>query len=113
MSADMRLIIVSGLSGSGKTVALHVLEDLGYYCVDNMPAALLKAVIEEVTTGSGGCQPDGAKEKVYTSRLTLDEDSQLQVASAMQIKTHNASAVLPTMSASTSFRRQTSQGIGG
>ena len=47
----MRLIIVSGLSGSGKSVALHVLEDLGYYCVDNMPAALLKAVVEEVTSG--------------------------------------------------------------
>ena len=47
----MRLIIVSGLSGSGKSVALHVLEDLGYYCVDNMPAALLKSVIEEVTSG--------------------------------------------------------------
>ncbi len=48
----MRLIIVSGLSGSGKTVALHVLEDIGYYCIDNMPAALLKTVIEEVTSGS-------------------------------------------------------------
>ena len=47
----MRLIIVSGLSGSGKSVALHVLEDLGYYCIDNMPAALLKAVVEEVTSG--------------------------------------------------------------
>lgn len=46
----MRLIIVSGLSGSGKSVALHVLEDLGYYCIDNMPAALLKSVVEEVTT---------------------------------------------------------------
>jgi len=45
----MRLIIVSGLSGSGKSVALHALEDLGYYCIDNMPAALLKSVIEEVT----------------------------------------------------------------
>jgi len=48
----MRLIIVSGLSGSGKTVALHVLEDLGYYCIDNIPAALLKSVVEEVTSGS-------------------------------------------------------------
>ena len=46
----MRLIIVSGLSGSGKSVALHVLEDIGYYCVDNMPAALLTAVIDEVTS---------------------------------------------------------------
>lgn len=46
----MRLIIVSGLSGSGKSIALHILEDLGYYCVDNMPAALLKSVIEEFTS---------------------------------------------------------------
>ncbi|MCH8059838.1 MAG: RNase adapter RapZ [Proteobacteria bacterium] len=48
----MRLIIVSGLSGSGKTVALHVLEDLGYYCIDNMPAALLKSAVAEVTSSS-------------------------------------------------------------
>ena len=34
----MRLVIVSGLSGSGKSVALHMLEDLDYYCVDNIPA---------------------------------------------------------------------------
>ena len=47
----MRLIVVSGLSGSGKSVALRVLEDLGYYCVDNMPAALLKSVVDEVTGG--------------------------------------------------------------
>jgi len=47
----MRLIIVSGLSGSGKSVALHVLEDLGYYCIDNMPAALLQSVIDEVRAG--------------------------------------------------------------
>jgi UPF0042 nucleotide-binding protein len=41
----MRLILVSGLSGSGKSVALHMLEDLDYYCVDNIPAALLKAFV--------------------------------------------------------------------
>ena len=49
MSGEMRLIIVSGLSGSGKSVALHVLEDLGYYCIDNLPAALLKSLLDEVT----------------------------------------------------------------
>ena len=32
------LIVVSGMSGSGKSVALRTLEDLGYYCVDNLPA---------------------------------------------------------------------------
>ena len=50
----MRLIVVSGLSGSGKSVALHVLEDLGYYCIDNMPAALLRSVIDEVRSGDEG-----------------------------------------------------------
>jgi UPF0042 nucleotide-binding protein len=41
----MRLIFVSGLSGSGKSVALHMLEDLDFYCIDNLPAALLKQFI--------------------------------------------------------------------
>ena len=41
----MRIIILSGLSGSGKSVALHMLEDLGFYCIDNIPAALLKPFV--------------------------------------------------------------------
>jgi len=44
----MRLIIVSGLSGSGKSVALHLLEDAGFYCIDNLPAALLDSVISQI-----------------------------------------------------------------
>jgi UPF0042 nucleotide-binding protein len=42
----MQLILVSGLSGSGKTIALNVLEDGGYYCVDNLPAKLLLEVVD-------------------------------------------------------------------
>ncbi|HSH28805.1 MAG TPA: RNase adapter RapZ [Thiohalobacter sp.] len=45
----MKLIIVSGLSGSGKSVALSTLEDLGYYCVDNLPLALLEPLARELT----------------------------------------------------------------
>ncbi|MBI2311802.1 MAG: RNase adapter RapZ [Betaproteobacteria bacterium] len=41
---DVQLILVSGLSGSGKSIALNVLEDAGYYCVDNLPALLLPQV---------------------------------------------------------------------
>jgi UPF0042 nucleotide-binding protein len=44
----MRLIIVTGLSGSGKTIALHTLEDLGYNCIDNLPMYMLKALSEEL-----------------------------------------------------------------
>ncbi|MDX1625929.1 MAG: RNase adapter RapZ [Wenzhouxiangellaceae bacterium] len=49
MSTDPeRLLLISGLSGSGKSVALNALEDRGFYCVDNLPAALLPALAEQV-----------------------------------------------------------------
>ncbi len=44
----MKLVIVSGTSGAGKSVALRVLEDLGYYCVDNLPLPLLQALLESL-----------------------------------------------------------------
>ena len=45
----MRLIVVSGLSGSGKSVALHMLEDLGFFCIDNIPIKLLEAFVDQTT----------------------------------------------------------------
>lgn len=42
----MKLVIVSGLSGSGKTIALHTLEDADYFCVDNLPIGLLSDFVE-------------------------------------------------------------------
>lgn len=42
----MQIIIVSGLSGAGKSTALKILEDSGYYCVDNLPTALLEQLIQ-------------------------------------------------------------------
>jgi UPF0042 nucleotide-binding protein len=53
----MRLIIVSGLSGSGKSVALHLLEDIDFYCVDNIPAALLKPFISHTIRGTDDIYP--------------------------------------------------------
>jgi RNase adapter protein RapZ len=44
----MRVILVTGMSGSGKSIALNVLEDIGYYCVDNLPANLLVQVVESL-----------------------------------------------------------------
>jgi UPF0042 nucleotide-binding protein len=60
MSADgfPLLIIVSGMSGSGKSVALKTLEDLGFYCVDNLPAELLPSFVRSVAGD------DGAPEKL-------------------------------------------------
>ena len=48
-SPRLKLVIVSGRSGSGKSTALHVLEDLGYYCIDNLPAGLLPELIDTVS----------------------------------------------------------------
>ena len=47
MEDNMRLIIISGRSGSGKSAALHVLEDQGFYCIDNLPLGLLPALTEQ------------------------------------------------------------------
>lgn len=49
MSRDLRrLIVVTGLSGAGKTVVLNALEDLGYYCIDNLPIGLWPALAREI-----------------------------------------------------------------
>ncbi len=50
----MRLIIVSGLSGSGKSIALNMLEDLGWFCTDNIPAGLLNTFISHAVQRPGG-----------------------------------------------------------
>ena len=52
------LVIVSGMSGSGKSVALNTFEDLGYYCVDNLPAELLPEFVRRILAG------DNAPEKI-------------------------------------------------
>ncbi|MEO6321994.1 MAG: RNase adapter RapZ, partial [Polaromonas sp.] len=41
----MEIILITGMSGSGKSVALHALEDTGYYCVDNLPPELLSSFV--------------------------------------------------------------------
>lgn len=60
----MRLVIVSGLSGSGKSVALNMLEDLGWFCTDNIPAGLINAFISHAVQ-----RPKGPYDK---SALGLD-----------------------------------------
>lgn len=42
----MKIVLISGLSGSGKSIALRQLEDLGYYCIDNLPVELLPSVVQ-------------------------------------------------------------------
>lgn len=52
-SRGPRILIVSGLSGSGKTVALRAVEDAGFYCVDNIPVSLISSLIGKILRQSG------------------------------------------------------------
>jgi len=77
----VRLIFLSGLSGSGKSVALHMLEDLDFYCIDNIPAALLRSFISHtVRSGSPvyqrtaiGIDARNPDEEIATVPTLLDE----------------------------------------
>jgi RNase adapter protein RapZ len=46
VSATLDVVLITGISGSGKSVALHALEDAGYFCVDNLPPELLRGFLE-------------------------------------------------------------------
>jgi UPF0042 nucleotide-binding protein len=47
----LHIVVVTGMSGAGRTSALRVLEDLGFFCVDNLPPKLAPAVVKEITAG--------------------------------------------------------------
>jgi len=56
----MRLFIVSGTSGAGKSIALHALEDAGFYCIDNLPLGLLPAFSQEMLEAPGHAYENAA-----------------------------------------------------
>ena len=49
----MKLVIVTGMSGAGKTVALKMMEDMGYYCVDNLPIPLMEKFARLILDSQG------------------------------------------------------------
>ena len=66
----MRIVIISGRSGSGKSTALHVMEDAGFYCIDNLPAALLPYLIQNMTDSFE--QPEGIAVSI-DARNTIED----------------------------------------
>ncbi len=57
VSGKRRVLIITGLSGAGKSNALQAFEDAGYFCIDNLPPRMIPAVMETTAQGNGG--PDG------------------------------------------------------
>lgn len=87
----MKLIIVSGQSGSGKSIALRVLEDLGYYCVDNLPVKLLPQLLQTLNAKT---------EKVAVSidvrNLPVDKNELNQIIAELRTTTALTSLFLDT-----------------
>jgi UPF0042 nucleotide-binding protein len=69
MEDEIRLVIISGRSGSGKSAALNILEDLGFYCIDNLPLGLLPALAEQQQSSSP------AKDNTSLQKLAISIDA--------------------------------------
>ncbi len=77
----MNLVIISGLSGSGKSIALHTLEDMDYYCIDNLPVGLLEAFsnefskphLKQITRVAAGIDARNHSEQISHSPVIIDE----------------------------------------
>lgn len=50
--SEIRLVVVTGISGSGKSIALDMLEDMDFYCIDNLPSGLVKLFLEQAERGA-------------------------------------------------------------
>ncbi len=69
LSSSASFIILTGLSGAGKSQAIRALEDLGYFCVDNLPVSLLQAFADGVESGGGATQPSAVVADVRDPRF--------------------------------------------
>ncbi len=75
-SQSPHAVIITGLSGSGKSTAVNALEDCGFFCIDNLPVPLLPKVLELATSGSGGV--DSLAFVIDTrERMFLDDAEQM------------------------------------
>ncbi|MCW8826002.1 MAG: RNase adapter RapZ [Gammaproteobacteria bacterium] len=71
----MELFIISGTSGAGKSIALHALEDLNFYCIDNLPVALLTAFVDEIISANRDeSTPNYKRAAVGIDARNLNED---------------------------------------
>ena len=70
----MKILILTGMSGAGKSTAFKMLEDIGYYCVDNLPVQLLKSFIDLSDNGTGDQQKVAVGLDVRNDSLELLQD---------------------------------------
>ncbi len=81
----MELLIVSGLSGAGKSVAMNALEDIGYFCIDNIPAALLSRFVEFAVAGETMLEKVAIAMDIRGARTSKEIEEALDTLAAQQI----------------------------
>lgn len=86
----MEFVIISGMSGAGKTSALHVLEDIGYYCVDNIPSSLLQTLYNLCRSSSD----EGMKRVAVVVDVRGNENYKQMAAEIEEFKNENAGTKL-------------------
>ena len=75
----MKLIIVTGMSGSGKSTAMRVLEDIGYYCIDNLPPFLISKILDLCDQSSGTLDRVAVAMDIRTGELFSEIDEALHI----------------------------------
>jgi RNase adaptor protein for sRNA GlmZ degradation len=75
----MKLVLVTGMSGAGKSVALNTLEDAGFEAIDNLPLALLSTVVASGKTSRGYTQPRFFHSAFHGSHHTAKTAGQYRV----------------------------------
>lgn len=80
----MVLMIVSGRSGSGKSVALRALEDMGFYCVDNLPVVLFRSRVQ-IRTGCCACSSLTPAAMTLADAKPFGNDHSLVAADAFSV----------------------------
>lgn len=90
----MQLIIVTGMSGGGKSIAIRQLEDCGYYCIDNLPAAFLLPVAQDLRTHG-----------IKSAAVAIDARSQSTASSFSPPRIRSSSSASPKPGAAIRSRR--------
>lgn len=82
----MKFIIVSGLSGAGKSVALATIEDLGYYTIDNLPVALLRGLADQALSGQDANRYERTAVGIDARNTASDLDQLPEILDALRAR---------------------------
>ena len=99
----MKLTIISGRSGSGKSTVLHVLEDRGYYCIDNLPASLLPALADRIS--SDDTQLPNVAVSIDARNISADLQQAPEIISELQSREFHTEIIFLDANSQTLLKR--------